>query len=294
MSSSPMAGLVAVVTGGAGHLGAAMTASMAECGAAVVVADLDADRAAAHAQMLTRDGFDALPIQLDVASEESVNSGFDLVVARYGGVDVLVNNAAPSSRIAEDNPVLDVALDTWDTIVNVILRGALLCVRRAVPLMTARGGGSIVNISSIHAHGGSRDLSAYPVAKSALLGLTRVVATQYGRSGVRCNSVTLGTIPYPFRSAPARQKRLRHQLLAREGVPADAASLVAFLASPQSGFLTGAEFVADGGVLAHLPSYGDSAAGLPRAEAGEIDQPLAPEDHPAHLGLAFREFGPFA
>jgi NAD(P)-dependent dehydrogenase (short-subunit alcohol dehydrogenase family) len=255
--SHALAGLVAVVTGGAGHLGSAMTAVMAEQGARVIVADLDMERALEHSRALSDKGHDSLAVRVDVADEASVRGAFDQVIAEFGGVDILVNNAAPSRLIATDAQVLTVPLSTWDSLHNVVVRGAMLCTRHALPSMISRGGGSIVNIASIHGHAGDADLSAYPVAKAGLLGFSRVVATQYGRQGVRCNSITLGTIPYPSMSEAARQSKVRHQLLPRVGVPADAANVVAFLASSASSFITGADLVTDGGVLAHLPSYAD-------------------------------------
>ncbi|MBV8985747.1 MAG: SDR family oxidoreductase [Acidimicrobiia bacterium] len=253
----PLDGLVAVVTGGAGHLGSVMTETMARQGARVAVADADGERATAHADALAGKGLDAIGLTVDVASPESVNQGFDTVIDRFGGVDVLVNNAAPSPLIRQDAPAGDLDLAIWDALQSVVLRGALLCVQATLPSMIKRGGGSIINIASIHGHLGDSDLTAYPVVKAALVGLTRTLATQYGRAGVRCNSVTVGTIPFPAMSAEARQSKVRHQLLPREGRPEDVANMVAFLASPASGFATGADFRADGGVLAHLPSYAD-------------------------------------
>jgi NAD(P)-dependent dehydrogenase (short-subunit alcohol dehydrogenase family) len=254
---TPLAGLVALVTGGAGHLGAAMTATMARQGARVVVADLDRDRAAEHAAALTRDGFESLGIELDVASEASAAAAFAAAAERFGGLDILVNNAAPASVIRQDAPALDVDLATWDAVFDVVVRGSLICARQAIPRMVERGGGAIINISSSHARGGDLNLSAYPAAKTALYGLTRTLATQYGRSGIRCNSVTFATIPFPHMSAEVRKARMKHQLVPREGQPADAANIVAFLASPAASFLTGADYLCDGGVLAHLPSYAD-------------------------------------
>src|SRR4029078_13244159 len=139
----------------------------------------------------------------------------------------------------------------------VVIGGAIRCTQAALHSMIERGRGSIINVASIHAHSADADMTAYPVAKAALLGLTRATRTQYGRDGVRCNSITLGTIPYPPMSPEARQNKVRHQLLGREGAPDDVANLVAFLASPASGFTTGTDVRADGGVLAHLPSYAD-------------------------------------
>jgi NAD(P)-dependent dehydrogenase (short-subunit alcohol dehydrogenase family) len=256
-STAPLTGLVAVVTGGAGHLGAAMAATLARQGAKVVVADLDGRRAADQAGALARSGLESLAVEVDVASDASVAAAFAASTERFGGVDVLVNNAAPTKLVAKDAPVLDVDLATWDGVQDVVVRGALVCCRHALPLLVERGGGSIVNVASIHAHSGDPDLTAYPVAKAALLGLTRQVATQYGKVGVRCNSVSLGMIPYPTMSAEARRARMGRQLIQREGRPADAANLVAFLAGPASSFLTGADVVADGGVLAHLPANAD-------------------------------------
>jgi NAD(P)-dependent dehydrogenase (short-subunit alcohol dehydrogenase family) len=234
-----------------------MTATMARQGARVVVADLDGERAAAHADGLTAAGLDALGVALDVASEPSVSAAFVAALDRFGGIDVLVNNAAPSPVIRRDAPVGRLDLGVWEAMQAVVIGGAIRCTQAALPSMIERGRGSIINVASIHAHSADADMTAYPVAKAALLGLTRAIATQYGRDGVRCNSITLGTIPYPSMSQEARQNKVRHQLLGREGEPDDVANLVAFLASPASGFTTGTDVRADGGVLAHLPSYAD-------------------------------------
>lgn len=250
-------GLVAVVTGGAGHLGTAMTTTLAAQGARVAVADIDGERADAHAETLTAKGFDAAGFALDVADAASVAAAFAAAMARFGGVDVLVNNAAPSPIIRQDAPVGALDLDVWDAMQAVVVRGALLCAQTALPSMIQRGGGSIINIASIHAHAADADMTAYPVAKAALLGVTRAIATQYGRAGVRCNTLTLGTIPFPSMSEEARQNKIRHQLLGRAGDPQDVANAVAFLASPASAFTTGADIRVDGGVLAHLPSYAE-------------------------------------
>lgn len=257
-NAAPLAGLVAVVTGGSGHIGTALSTTLARAGARVAVADIDAEQARAQAAALVSGGYEALAVEVDIASEESVGAAFAAVHEHFGGTDILVNNAAPSRVVAADAPVLDIDLATWDAVHTVLVRGALLCARHALPDMIARGGGSIVNVGSVHAHAGDLGLTAYPAAKAALGGLTRVLATQYGHLGVRCNTVTLGTIPYPFMSEQTRQGKVRHQLVKREGQPADVANLVAFLVSPAASFLTGADYVADGGLLAHLPAYADA------------------------------------
>ncbi len=175
-------GLVAVVTGGAGHLGSEMAATLARHGARVAIADIDDARARRSARRGWRhEGLDALAVAMDIASETSVGAGFAAVADRFGGVDILVNNAMPPA-VAQDGPVCDLSLAAWDALLGCGLGGALLCSRHAIPMMAERGGGSIVNVASVHAHAGDANLTAYPVTKAALLGLTRATATQYGRS----------------------------------------------------------------------------------------------------------------
>jgi NAD(P)-dependent dehydrogenase (short-subunit alcohol dehydrogenase family) len=256
----PLHGLVALVTGGAGHLGSAMTSSLAGLGASVVVADIDSGRAGGHAATITDAGFSALAVEMDVASEESVASAFATAIDRLGGIDILVNNASPSPLVARDRPAVELDLHVWDAIFAVTVRGALLCAQQAVPSMTGRGGGVVINIASIHALAGDTNLTAYSAAKAALIGFSRTLATQYGRVGIRSNSITLGTIPSPTLSQALRQSRVKHQLVPREGLAADVANMVGFLASPASSFLTGANFMCDGGILSHLPFYADGPA----------------------------------
>ena len=264
-----LAGLVVLVTGGGGRLGAAMAMLLAERGAAVVVADLDGARAERVADAMANDGCTAFAIPVDVGDEESVAAAFAAITSRFGGLDVLVNNAAPTRLVASDAPLATVDLETWDAMLRGVLRGSLLCSQHAVPLMEERGGGSIINIASIHAHAGDPELTAYPVAKAGLLGLTRAIATQYGSAGIRCNTITLGT--FPASSAPEqwRARKVAHQVVPREGLPADAANAVAFLASPDSSFITGSDLAVDGGMLVHLSSSTDPATRLERLRAGD-------------------------
>ena len=259
-------GLVAVVTGGAGNLGSEMAATLARHGAKVVVADIDGPRASEVVGALAHEGLDAFAVEFDVGSDGSVGTGFSQVADHFGGVDVLVNNAVPRAA-GQDGPVVDLSLAAWDALLGGGVGGALLCSRHAIPMMIERGGGSIVNVASVHAHSGDLTLTVYPVTKAAVLGLTRAIATQYGRLGVRANTLTLGTIPPPAMSEELRQSRIRHQLVPRSGRPADAANAVAFLASPASSFVTGADLVVDGGMLAHLPTYADPSARIVLGDA---------------------------
>jgi NAD(P)-dependent dehydrogenase (short-subunit alcohol dehydrogenase family) len=266
-----LAGLVSIVTGGGGRLGGEMARALARDGARVVVADIDGGRADTRAASIADAGGECMAVQVDIGDEASVDAAFDAIAERFGGVDVLVNNAAPTALVAHDAPLAEIDLDTWDAMLRGILRGTMLCSRRAIPMLSSRGGGSIINIASIHAHAGDPELTAYPVAKAGLLGITRAIATQYGSVGVRCNTITLGT--YLPGTAPEawRRSKVAHQLVPRDGRPADAANAVAFLASPAASFITGADLAVDGGLLAHLPSYADAGTRLGRLR-GEHDE----------------------
>jgi NAD(P)-dependent dehydrogenase (short-subunit alcohol dehydrogenase family) len=239
-----------------------MAEALAQRGARVAVVDIDLARAETRASAITAAGADCVAVRADIGDDGSVEAAFAQVVERLGGLDVLVNNAAPTRLVADDAPVEHLDLDTWDAMMRGVLRGTMLCCRRAIPLLRARGGGSIVNVASIHAHAGDPELSAYPTAKAGLLGLTRAVATQYGADGIRCNTLTLGTFLPSSAPDEWRASKVGHQLIGRPGVPADAASAVAFLASPASSFMTGADLVVDGGLLAHLSSAVDPSTRL--------------------------------
>jgi NAD(P)-dependent dehydrogenase (short-subunit alcohol dehydrogenase family) len=257
--SNALEGLVAVVTGGAGRIGKETGRVLARQGATLVAADLRGDKAEAHAASLRDEGLDAIGVELDIGSEESIATCFVTVLERFGGVDVLVNNAAPTNRVRDDAPALDVALELWDTMMATALRGTLLCSRASLPSMLARGGGSIVNVSSIHGHNGDRNLSAYPVAKAAILHLTKAIATQYGHAGIRCNSVSPGSVLPETLPAEFLHSKTRHQLIPRLGTEYDVARVVAFLAAPESSFLTGHDYPVEGGLLSHLPGFADDA-----------------------------------
>jgi NAD(P)-dependent dehydrogenase (short-subunit alcohol dehydrogenase family) len=255
MAFARLDGRVAVVTGGGGLIGSAIAELLAAQGAHVAVVDIDGDRAEAVAKSIVRGGMQASPFIGNVADETSVNALFGEIEESFDRIDALVNGAAPLRLVAGERPVAELHLDDWDAILQGTLRASLLCTRAALGLMTKSG--SIVNISSIHAFAGDTTLVAYPAAKAALGALTRTVATQYGRKGIRCNAVCPGTIPPPGLAATEIERRVRHQAIGREGTPRDVANAVLFLLSDESSFITGQTLTVDGGVLIHLPSYAE-------------------------------------
>jgi NAD(P)-dependent dehydrogenase (short-subunit alcohol dehydrogenase family) len=259
-------GRVAVVTGGAGLIGAGIAAVLAQRGARVLVVDLDERRAEAVARGICEAGGLAAAVAADVGDEAAVERAFahaDALgtgspgSAGSTGVGVLVNCAAPVALALRERPADRLEVATWDEMLRVALRGTMLCSRAALARMVPAGGGAIVNISSIHAYAGDLALVAYPVAKAGIIALTRAIATQYGRSGIRCNAVCPGTIPPPGLPAADLARRLRHQAIERPGDPDDVAQAVAYLAGPAASFITGQALVVDGGVLCHLPSFAD-------------------------------------
>jgi NAD(P)-dependent dehydrogenase (short-subunit alcohol dehydrogenase family) len=250
-------GRAVVVTGGAGLIGAGIAAVFAQRGARVLVVDVDERRAQAVARGISEAGGIAAAVAADVGDEADVDRAFARADVLGAPVGVLVNCAAPVSLALREQPAGQLSVATWDETIRVALRGTMLCCRAALRRMVPAGGGCIVNISSIHAYAGDVALVAYPVAKAGIIALTRTIATQYGRAGVRCNAVCPGTIPPPGLAVADLARRLRHQAIERPGDPDDIAQAVAYLAGPAASFITGQALVVDGGVLCHLPSYAD-------------------------------------
>jgi NAD(P)-dependent dehydrogenase (short-subunit alcohol dehydrogenase family) len=263
MQRGKLAGKVAIVTGAASGIGRATALALATEGAAVVVADLSGDGAERVTREIADRGGRALAQLTDVGDESSIASLVEAAVKSFGGLDVLHNNAAatePQLLSGDlDLTAMDVAI--WDRTLAINLRGPMLGCKHAIPHMLERGGGAIVNTSSASALTGDLVRSAYGASKAGLDALTRYVATQYGKRGIRCNSIAPGVIATPG----ARGERAAEQIAAYErshltprlGRPEDIAKAVVFLASDDAAFITGQVISVDGGLLAHHPSYSD-------------------------------------
>ncbi|WP_410667992.1 SDR family NAD(P)-dependent oxidoreductase [Amycolatopsis sp. cmx-4-68] len=255
---STLDGKVAIVTGGAGGIGAATVAALAEAGARVVVADVAEAAVAEVVDALTTQGHKVAGHVVDVSDEDSVRRLVRFTVDTFGGVDILDNNAALVSAIKRDRDVVTMPVELWDEVMAVNLRGPMLLCKHTVPIMIERGGGSIVNIASGQGLSGDRTMVAYGSSKGGLIALTRFVAAAYGEHGVRCNTVAPGLIKTPALDADmpgfVQDKIRAHNLVPRLGTPADVAALVTFLASPAASFITGQLVPVDGGFLSHLPT----------------------------------------
>ena len=258
-----LSGKVAIVTGAAGGIGTATAEAFRREGARLLLADIDFDAAAALAERLRAEGGDARAVQADIGDEESVRRMVGATVAAFGGLDILYNNAAATAMASTaDGPVETMSAEIWDDTMRINLRGPMLAIKYAVPVMRQGGGGSIVNICSNAMLAGDLGNTAYAVSKAGLAALTRYVAAQHGREGIRCNAISPGFIE----TRPADSERGRmfrrvirtHEMAARPGTPDDVAHMAVYLASDESGFVNGQIFGVDGGALAHQAHYADA------------------------------------
>jgi NAD(P)-dependent dehydrogenase (short-subunit alcohol dehydrogenase family) len=250
-------GKVAIVTGGAGGIGSEVCRTLASQGAAVVVADLDLDRARGVADQITAADGQAAALPVDLADEARVAALIAATVDRFGGVDIVDNNAALTDAdvLARDGAVTELDIEVWDSMMAVNLRSQMLMCKHAIPSMVSRGGGSVINMSSGAANSGDLTRTAYSVSKSAIATFTKYTATQYGRQGVRVNAILPGLIltdPVKAQIPPDMLRAYSRGLLTPfVGQPRDVANLVAFLASDESRYLTGQSISLDGGGSAH-------------------------------------------
>lgn len=244
---------VAMVTGASGGLGRECVGRLAADGFDVAALDVDgtAPKALATGEgppgSGTRSGR-VLAVEADLRSAAEIDDAFELVEGRLGPVDVLVNNAA----IYPSTPFLDISLAEYDDVVSVNQRAYFLAAQRAASGMCERGHGSIVNVASITWHGGWGDLASYVSTKGAAVSLTRALARELGRHGVRVNAVSPGAFPTAAEEIhpdPARYGSfvLDHQALKRRGRAEELAAVVAFLVGPDSSFVSGQTINVDGG-----------------------------------------------
>jgi NAD(P)-dependent dehydrogenase (short-subunit alcohol dehydrogenase family) len=257
-------GKVAIVTGAASGIGAGTATRLAQEGAAVVVADINLPGAEQLVARIIETGGAAAAVRVDLSDEQSINDMFSFVVNRFGGLDILDNNAADTRLSAtRDVGVEHTDTQVWDTLMRINLRGTMLACKAAIPRMRARGGGSIINMSSGSGLTGALAPTAYGVSKAGIIMLTQYVATQHGKEGIRCNAIAPGLIvtdaASSYASGPFGEMMLRHHLTPRLGTPADVASAVVFLASDEASFITGQVICVDGGLLAHAPYHADMA-----------------------------------
>jgi len=249
-----LAGKVVIITGAATGIGRAAAELFAEEGARLVVADYAEEAGRATVAAIEAVGGEAAFVAVDVADEAQVAAMIEFAVSTYGSLDVLYNNAGIFP--ADDGGATETPVSTWDRVMDVNLKGVWLGCKHGIPAMIATGGGSIVNVASFVAHmGAATPQIAYTASKGGVLSLTREVAVEHARNGIRANALCPGPVETPLlaelMSDPARRaRRLVHIPMGRLGRAEELARAALFLASDDSSFMTGASLLVDGGITA--------------------------------------------
>ncbi|MGI4845779.1 MAG: SDR family NAD(P)-dependent oxidoreductase [Janthinobacterium lividum] len=260
MHNKKLEGRVAILTGAGNGLGAEAARVLAGHGAQVAIVDIDGDAARRVAAQIEDQGGQALAVPCDVSLEAEVRNMVETVVGRFGRVDILHNNAAVLSveQRQRDRDVINMDVEAWDRAMAVNLRGAMLCSKYAIREMLKNGKGSVIFVTSGLGVQGDLSLSAYAASKAALIMLSRSVAAQYGKQGIRSNALQIGLAPaenaHSSMPAPLLDILRDNHLTPELGTPRQIADVVAFLASDESAFVTGTTLVADGGFGSHTPS----------------------------------------
>jgi NAD(P)-dependent dehydrogenase (short-subunit alcohol dehydrogenase family) len=255
LASFTLPGKVALVTGAAMGLGREIASLFLDVGASVIIADLDGDAARETAEALTAKG-PVMAVAMDVADEVAVQAGYAAAAERFGGVDILVNNAAYRAKAN----TMDMPVSEWDRMLAVCTRGTFLCLREAVKQMRHRGGGSIVNISSACSHHPMIFPNMhYDAAKAGIDAITRLSCVEFAPDHIRINSVLPGgmntpgpknmqaaaSVGGPVIAGPALMPG--RNLMGRIAEPIEMARAVLFLASDAASYITGVELLVDGG-----------------------------------------------
>ena len=247
-------GKVALITGGASGMGRIAAGLFAGEGAKVVLADVSDEAGRAAVDEITQAGGEAAYVHADVSKAADAQAMIRAAVDRFGGLHVLYNNAGIFP--AADDSVTNTEEDVWDRVMAINLKGVFLGCKYGIPEILASGGGSIINVASFVAlMGAATPQIAYTASKGGVLSMTREIAVEFARKGIRANALCPGPIETPLLAElladPARrQRRLVHIPLGRFGQAEEIARAALFLASDESSFITGATFVVDGGITA--------------------------------------------
>jgi 3-oxoacyl-[acyl-carrier protein] reductase len=240
-----LGGSVALVTGAARNIGREIALTLAHAGAAVVVnAKSSAAEAAAVVAEIESRGGQAAAILADVSEPADVTRLVAETVARFGRLDILVNNAA----LRDEAPFPELTLERWRAVLQSVLDGAFLCSQTALPHLRASGRGAIVNIGGLTAHTGARNRAHVITAKAGLVGFTRALAHDLSSDGITVNCVVPGLIQTERAGAEPSHRAARVTLVGRHGVPDDVASAVRWIAGPGARYLTGQTLHINGGL----------------------------------------------
>lgn len=240
---------VALVTGASQGIGRATALALFVAGAKVAVAARSADRLASLVAEIEAAGGEALAVPMDVADAAQVKAGFQQTLAKFGRLDILVNNAA----ITRDTLALRMKLDDWDAVLRTNLTGAHLCIQQALGAMLKQRSGRIINLSSVVAETGNAGQANYVASKAGLIGLTRAIAVEVASRNITVNAVAPGFIETPMTDVLAQELKDKMKAmipLGRFGQDRDIAAAIVFLASDEAGYITGQVLGVNGGLHA--------------------------------------------
>jgi len=243
---------VAIVTGASKGIGEAMARGLAEFGAKVVISSRKRESVDAVAESFQNDGLEAIAIAANMGNVEEAQTLIDQTVDAYGGIDIIINNAAANPVFG---PIQNTEERAFDKILDVNLKGPFELCKKAYPILKQRGGGSIINISSIGGLTPERGIGIYSVSKAGLINLTKVMAQDWGADNIRVNAICPGLIKTKFSEAlwgnePILDRFLQQIPLNRVGTSDDVAGLAVYLASDAAAYCTGGVYLVDGGYTA--------------------------------------------
>jgi 3-oxoacyl-[acyl-carrier protein] reductase len=242
---------VVLITGAAQGIGRELARQYAAAGAIAIVADMNGDAAKRVECEITEQGGRSMSVEADVADPQAVAAMTDAIVARFGRIDVLINNAAIFASL-DKRKFEQIPLDEWDQVIRVNINGPFLCARAVAPVMRKAGWGRIINIASDAVPKGVMNYMHYVTSKSAMIGFTNAMARELGEDGINVNCIRPGAVATEVERAVnptqgLRNSQIAQQCLKRGMLPTDLVGIMLFLSSPASSFITGQTIACDGG-----------------------------------------------
>ena len=242
-----LAGKVAIVTGASQGIGRATAIALAGAGARVTLVARSEGKLSEAVKQIESTGGEALAVKMDVADAEQIKAGFQQTLAKFGRLDILVNNAA----VTRDGLAVRMKLDDWETVLRTNLTAAHLCTQQALSVMMKQRWGRIINVTSVVAETGNAGQANYVAAKAGLIGLTRAIATEMASRNITVNAIAPGFITTPMTdplSEKVKEEMKARIPLGRFGTENDVAAAIVFLASEEAGYITGHVLDVNGGM----------------------------------------------